>query len=66
MTTNNLSVILRKWRLINELTVRELAHDIGFSLATLRRIEEGREMTASTLMKIFNWLCKEQVEKKNG
>ena len=55
----NLSVIVRKWRLINELTVRELADDIGFSAATLTRIEQGHAMDASTLMKVFNWLCKE-------
>ena len=61
----NLSVIVRKWRLINELTVRELADDIGFSSATLTRIERGMAMDATTLMKVLNWLCKEQGG-KNG
>jgi len=50
-------MILKKWRLINEIGPREIADEIGISPATLYRIEEGRALDAKTLLKILNWLC---------
>ena len=52
-----LGMILKKWRLINEIGPREIADEIGISPATLYRIEEGRALDAKTLLKILNWLC---------
>ncbi len=50
-------MILKKWRLINEIGPRNMADEIGISPATLYRIEEGRALDAKTLLKILNWLC---------
>lgn len=51
-----LGSVLRKYRLMQELTVRELAVEIGISFPTLSRVENGLGIDANTLMKIFNWL----------
>lgn len=51
-----IALLLKKWRLINEIDVKELATDIGISKATMYRIEAGGGIDGETLMKIFNWL----------
>jgi transcriptional regulator with XRE-family HTH domain len=40
--------------------VRELATEIGISIATLSRIERGHAMDAATLMKVLNWLLQDK------
>jgi transcriptional regulator with XRE-family HTH domain len=55
-----LGLILRKYRAIQELTVRELAADIGIHFTALSRVENGDSVDAQNLMKIFNWLVAEQ------
>jgi transcriptional regulator with XRE-family HTH domain len=52
-----LGLIIKKWRLLNEIGPRELAGEIGIAPATLYRIEAGRALDALTLIKILNWLC---------
>lgn len=53
----NLGVVLKKYRVMTEIDLRELAASFGISAATLLRIETGEAMpTGDTLMKIFNWL----------
>ena len=51
-----LGIVLRKYRTVSELTLRELAPEIGLSLATLQRVESGKPCDAEALMKIFVWL----------
>ena len=51
-----LGVVLRKYRAMQEITVRDLAQEIGIGFATLSRIENGLDCDSATLMKIFNWL----------
>lgn len=53
-----LGEVLKKWRLMNEIGVGELAGDIGIAQITLYRLERGRSIDADTLLKILNWLCK--------
>lgn len=48
--------VLRKWRLMSEVTTRDLAERIGISAATLSRVERGEAMDGATLAKILNWL----------
>jgi transcriptional regulator with XRE-family HTH domain len=52
-----LGTIVKKWRLVNEITTRDLAAAIGISAATLYRVETGRAPDGVTLIKIFDWLC---------
>lgn len=51
-----LGSVLRKYRLMQEMTVRELAAEIGISFPTLSRMENGLGVDAATLMKVLNWL----------
>ncbi len=51
-----LGAVLHKWRLMQDMSVRDAAKEIGLSPATFSRLENGREIDARTLMKIFNWL----------
>jgi transcriptional regulator with XRE-family HTH domain len=51
-----LGSVLRKYRTMREITVRDLAKEMGISFPTLSRIEHGLPMDATTLMKILNWL----------
>lgn len=51
-----LGIVLKKYRAMQEVTVRDLAQDVGVSAATMCRIENGMDCDSTTLMKIFNWL----------
>lgn len=52
-----LAAVLRKYRLMNELTVRDLAKSIGISAPTLCRFENGNGgIDGDTLAKILLWL----------
>jgi transcriptional regulator with XRE-family HTH domain len=59
-----IGIIIKKWRLVNEITIRDLAAEIGISAATLYRVETGRAPDGLTLIKIFDWLCHDT--KKGG
>lgn len=48
--------VLRCWRVMEELTIRQAAKQIGISAATLMRIEHGRNFDAATLAKILQWM----------
>lgn len=59
-----ISLLLKKWRLINDIDVKQLSDEIGISKPTLYRIEAGGGVDGETLMKIFNWLTENGA--KNG
>jgi transcriptional regulator with XRE-family HTH domain len=59
-----LGKVIRKYRVTNELTLREVSKEIGIGAATLMRLERGHEPDGSTLAKIIAWLCVD--EGKNG
>ena len=54
-----LGKVLRKWRLMSELTVREAAKEIGLDAATYVRMELGRMPSAETLAKVIIYLIGE-------
>ncbi len=54
-----LADVLKKWRRMTDLTVRDAAGQIGISVSTLSRIENGELMDGRTLAKIFTWLTTE-------
>jgi transcriptional regulator with XRE-family HTH domain len=41
---------------MKDLSIRDVAHSVGVSAATLSRIERGENMDGVTLAKIFKWL----------
>jgi transcriptional regulator with XRE-family HTH domain len=51
-----LAEVLRSWRKMKDLSIRDVAHSVGVSAATLSRIERGENMDGVTLAKIFKWL----------
>lgn len=48
--------MLKKWRFMSELSLREAAEEMGISTPTLSRIERGDSMDGTTLVKILHWL----------
>lgn len=51
-----LGEVIRRWRKMSDIGVRDAAREIGVSHGTLSRIERGEEMTGSTLAKVLAWL----------
>lgn len=54
-----LGEVLKKWRRMSDIGVREAAKQIGVSHGTLSRIERGEQMDGQTLIKILTWLFAE-------
>lgn len=48
--------MIRCWRRIEDVSIREAAKQIGVSHGTLSRIERGDQMDAYTMMKLLTWL----------
>lgn len=59
-----LGVVIRRYRVTNELTLREVGKEIGIGAATLMRLEQGRDPDGQTLAKVLQWLF--APESKNG
>jgi transcriptional regulator with XRE-family HTH domain len=60
-----LGEIIRRWRLSKDLSVAEVAKEIGVSSSTLVHIEMGSMPPASkTLIAVLSWLTSE--DKTNG
>jgi len=55
--------VIKCWRRIHDIGVREAAKEIGVSHGTLSRIERGERVEGGTLVKVFQWLFG---EKKNA
>ena len=56
---SNLGRMLVLYRAAASYGVRELAPEIGISIATLSRIERGHTPDADTLLKVWTWLLKD-------
>lgn len=54
----NFGEMLRLYRTVRGITLRQLAPDIGIGHATLLRIEGGRAMDAATLLKLWAWMLR--------
>lgn len=49
--------IIRKWRMVSELPVRDVADQIGIAASTLTHIEHGKTPPHSeTLIALISWL----------
>lgn len=51
-----LARLLKSWRAVADLSIRDAAKEIGVSTPTLSRIERGEEMNGQTLAKILTWM----------
>jgi transcriptional regulator with XRE-family HTH domain len=62
-----LGTILRKWRTVNDYTVREVADKIGIAPSTLVHIEQGKTPPHSeTLIALISWLIGDENGTSNG
>lgn len=55
----HLGAMLALYRAAHHWTVRDVAPQIGISIATLSRIERGHAMDADTLLHVWHWLLAE-------
>ena len=51
-----LGEVIRKWRVMSELSVRDAAAIIGISATTLHRFESGDDVDGRTLITVLKWL----------
>jgi transcriptional regulator with XRE-family HTH domain len=51
-----LGEVIRRWRKMSDIGIREAAREIGVSHGTLSRIERGEAMEGTTLAKVLGWL----------
>jgi len=51
-----LGEVIRRYRVTNELTLRDVGKEIGIGAATLMRLEQGRAPDGVTLAKVLAWL----------
>lgn len=54
-----LGEMLRLYRTVRSLSLRDIAPQIGIGPATLMRIEIGQAFDADTLLKLWTWLLME-------
>lgn len=52
----NLGHVLRKYRLMSELSVRSMAEVVGLNASTYSRLERGEIMDGDTLASVLRWL----------
>lgn len=61
-----LGQVIKRWRVMSEINLRDAAKMIGTSTATLSRIEQGENMDGKTLARIFEWLLSDWKPPKEG
>lgn len=55
-----LGTVIKKYRVMSELTMRDVAKEVGIGAATLMRLEKGHSPDGATLAKILAWLLSEK------
>lgn len=61
-----LGEVLRCWRKQHNLSIRDLATELGVSKGTLSRIERGMPMTGAVLARVLHWLTSPHLQKESG
>jgi|HubBroStandDraft_2_1064218.scaffolds.fasta_scaffold393701_2 transcriptional regulator with XRE-family HTH domain len=51
-----LGELLRKWRAMSELDLKQAGAQIGIAASTLMRIEQGKVPDGETLLKLMRWI----------
>jgi cytoskeletal protein RodZ len=52
----NIGDVLKNWRVMERMTLREAAPRLGLTVPTLQRIESGHAVEGSTVVKIMVFL----------
>ena len=48
--------LLRTWRVLEKMTLRGMADELGLAVETYRRVERGDELSGRTLAKVLTWI----------
>lgn len=48
--------VLRKWRIMSELTLKQASEQIGIGPSVLQYVEAGRPPSADTQVQLIRWL----------
>lgn len=59
-SAKGLGPMMLAYRMKYDITVREMAIEIGVSPATISRIEHARPIDTQTMVKLINWLFREE------
>ena len=51
-----IGTVLKRYRKLGDLNIRDMAGELGISSATLSRIETGKPMDGISLAKILKWM----------
>lgn len=54
--TTRLGRMMKCYRMVDDLSLRDLAKQIGTSAATVLRIEQGYEVDQRTFLRVVNWM----------
>jgi transcriptional regulator with XRE-family HTH domain len=57
-----LGEVIRKWRVMSELSIRDAAAMIGISATTMHRFESGDAVDGRTLIAVLKWLMATEKE----
>jgi len=56
-----IGAILKKWRVVSDLELKEVAQEIGIGESALRRLEGGTQKPdAQNILKMIHWLFMEE------
>ena len=58
-----LGPVLRKWRMVEDKTIRVAAKEIGIGASALARIEQGKQPGANILANVLFYLIRDDVKK---
>ena len=48
--------LIRLYRSVENINIRDMGSELGISAATLSRLERGYEVDQKTMLKLINWL----------
>lgn len=57
---SKIGIVIRKYRVTQEIDQKDLAKEIGIKPAVLSRMEGGNDVSQDTVIKIINWLFTDQ------
>ena len=57
-----LGEVIRKWRMMSELSIRDAAAMIGIPATTMHRLESGDDVDGRTLIAVLTWLMAHEKE----
>ena len=60
-----LGIVLRRWRIMEERTLKEVAEEIGIPQGTLYDMEQGKASKADALSLVLRWLTSRAPAKRS-